>query len=115
MSWGGRRAPWLWGDRRPVYFLDSDQFSQFFDRHSLPVNCMTGVKLGLTLILYQVSSDDVEQFGIPSDLCTSLLLLAKKLSTLAPSTEEYVLLKAVVLLNPGNHANPSVTFIMSHA
>ena len=43
----------------------------------------------------------MEQFGIPSELCTSLLLLAKKLSGLALSIEEYVLLKAVVLLNPG--------------
>jgi len=50
-----------------------------------------------------VSSDDIERFGIPSDLCSSLLMLAKKLSSLALSAEEYVLLKAVVLLNPGNH------------
>ena len=51
--------------------------------------------------LFQLSSDDIEQFGIPPELCTSLLLLAKKLSSLALSVEEYVLLKAIVLLNPG--------------
>jgi len=50
-----------------------------------------------------VSSDDIERFGVPSDLCSSLLMLAKKLSSLALSAEEYVLLKAVVLMNPGNH------------
>jgi len=53
-------------------------------------------------MLLQVSSDDIERFGIPSDLCSSMLMLAKKLSSLALSMEEYVLLKAVVLLNPGN-------------
>jgi len=53
--------------------------------------------------LLQVSSNEVELFGISSDLCTSLLLLAKKLSSLALTLEEYVLLKAVLLLNPGNH------------
>lgn len=49
---------------------------------------------------FKLSSDDIEQFGIPPELCTSLLLLAKKLSSLALSVEEYVLLKAIVLLNP---------------
>ena len=49
-----------------------------------------------------MSSDSIEQFGISSELCSSLLLLAKKLSSLALSIEEYVLLKAIVLLNPGD-------------
>ena len=55
-------------------------------------------------VCVQVRADDIQQFGIPLELCTSLLLLANKLSSLACSLEEYVLLKAVLLLNPGSHS-----------
>jgi len=53
-------------------------------------------------MLLQLSNDDVEQFSVPQDLCRSLLLLSKKLADLSLSMEEYVLLKAIVLLNPGD-------------
>ena len=48
-----------------------------------------------------MSCDDVDHCGIPSELSRSLLLLAHRLSNLSLSVDEYVLLKAIVLLNPG--------------
>jgi len=59
-----------------------------------------------------VSSEDVERFGIPCELSSSLLVLAKKLSSLAVSVEEYVLLKAVLLLNPGTPAGQPPRLVM---
>jgi len=57
----------------------------------------------LTDAVSQLSTDEVQQFGIPLELSASLLLLAAKLSSLSLSVEEYVLLKAIVLLNPGDY------------
>jgi len=74
--------------------LSSDDVEQF----GIPSELCGDV---VSVLCRQLSSDDVEQFGIPSELCCSLLMLAKKLASLSLSLEEYVLLKAVVLLNPG--------------
>ena len=49
----------------------------------------------------QVDETDAGFFNIPRDLNTVSRRLAKKLTSLGITREEYVLMKAMILLNPG--------------
>jgi hypothetical protein len=49
---------------------------------------------------FQISSGELKKYGLPVDLCSLSLQMAKKMATLAISKDEYVLLKAVLLFNP---------------
>ncbi len=50
---------------------------------------------------FQCTEDDSKKFGSPPDLDALTRKLARKLTDLRVTREEYVLLKAMLLLNPG--------------
>lgn len=50
---------------------------------------------------FQCTEEDSAKFGSPPDLDNLTRKLARKLSTLGITKEEYVLMKAMLLLNPG--------------
>ena len=50
---------------------------------------------------FQCTEADSAKFGSPPDLDNLTRKLARKLSTLGITKEEYVLVKAMLLLNPG--------------
>ena len=50
---------------------------------------------------FRISEEDSDQFGMPSQLNVVLRRLCKKMTDLGVTRDEYVLLKALVLLNPG--------------
>lgn len=52
-------------------------------------------------MLVQVSTSDIESYGLSFEFTTVTRLLANKLSNMCVSREEYVLLKTLVLLNSG--------------
>ena len=53
---------------------------------------------------FKCSEAESKKFGIPSSLDTISRKLAQKMTKLMMTTEEYILLKAILLLNPGRHA-----------
>ena len=50
---------------------------------------------------FQCTDEDSSKFSSPPDLDCITRKLAKKLSELAITREEYILIKAILLLNPG--------------
>ena len=56
---------------------------------------------------FQCTQEDSKKFGSPPDLDALTRKLAKKLSDLLVTKEEYVLLKAMLLLNPGERRKKS--------
>ena len=50
---------------------------------------------------FKCSEAESKKFGIPSTLDSVSRKLAQKMTKMAVTTEEYVLLKTILLLNPG--------------
>jgi hypothetical protein len=50
-----------------------------------------------------VPREDVEKYGECAEFTTTMLKLANKLASSSVTREEYVLLKATILLNSGNY------------
>lgn len=52
----------------------------------------------------QCSDEDSRRYGSPTELDAVTRKLAKKLSDLSVTREEYIMLKAMLLLNPGQYS-----------
>jgi len=50
---------------------------------------------------FKCSEDESKKFGIPSSLDSISRKLAQKMTRMMVTTEEYILLKTILLLNPG--------------
>jgi len=55
---------------------------------------------------FKCSEDESKKFGIPSSLDSISRKLAQKMTKMMVSTEEYILLKTILLLNPGKDDLP---------
>jgi len=63
---------------------------------------------------FKCSEAESTKFGIPSSLDSVSRKLAVKMTKMTVTTEEYILLKTILLLNPGRDVIELLTFAVMH-